>query len=163
MFQRGPCCWGKWVILTQFRILHQQIEQACTFFNINFACRVHATISRQMKYESYGTFKSFFNLRVLYCTPNLFCPFLTICLMNYCCPEDISYLLIFFGFKSDMMSLQWEDKSDVYKFSKEGTCLWQIRCFNSVLDPTALSVYFQTFETWTLVLCLCGVKIQVHN
>ena len=25
-----------------------------------------------MKCKTYGTFKSFFNLRVLYCTPNLF-------------------------------------------------------------------------------------------
>ena len=38
----------------------------------NFAWRVHITIRRQMKCETYGIFKSFFNLRVLYCTQNLF-------------------------------------------------------------------------------------------
>ena len=46
--------------------------QLCIF--LNFAYRVHVT-SRQMKCEIYRIFKSFFSLRVLYCNPNLFCPF----------------------------------------------------------------------------------------
>ena len=44
----------------------------------NFACRIQIItiiISRQMKCKTYGNFKSFLNLKVLYCTPNLFCPF----------------------------------------------------------------------------------------
>ena len=52
------------------------LQQAYIFLkNFDFACRVHVTISRQMKCETYGIFKSFFNLKVLCGTPNLFCPF----------------------------------------------------------------------------------------
>ena len=47
-------------------------SQACTFLK-NSVCRVHIII-RQMRCET-GIFKSFFNLRDLYCTPNLFCLF----------------------------------------------------------------------------------------
>ena len=71
----------------------------------DFACRVHKIISRQLKCETYGIFKSFCNLRVLYCTPNLFCPFdhlPTVAAQNY----FISYLFLFFDFKSDMKRLR---------------------------------------------------------
>ena len=69
-----------------------------------------------MKCETYGIFKSIFNLRVHYCAPNLFCPFDHLLQVA----EYISYLFIFFDFKSDMMRLYNEQATVVYTyFSKE--------------------------------------------
>ena len=85
------------------QILHRQHHGRHVFF-WNFVCKVHKIISRQLKCETYGIFKSFFNLRVLYCTPNLFCPFdhlPAVATQSY----FISYLFIFFDFKPDMKSL----------------------------------------------------------
>ena len=147
--KRGPCIcfWGKWVVLRQFRILH--LQQTYIFLkNFDFTHRVHVTISRQMKCETYGIFKSFFNLKVLCGTPNLFCPFDHL-------PTFAAQRTYFICLYSLTLNLTWwvcnEKTTLTYTYSKVGPCLWQIRCFNSTLGPTALSVYFQTIETWTLV------------
>ena len=67
-----------------------------------------------MKCETYGIFKSFFSLSVLllYSKPNLFCLFDH--LPSCRCPEYISYLFIFFDFKSDMMRLCIEQTAVTY-------------------------------------------------
>ena len=57
----------------------------------------------------------FFNLRVLYCTPNLFGPFdnlPTVAAQNY----FVSYLFIFLYFKSDMVRLCNEQTKVTYTF-----------------------------------------------
>ena len=48
--------------------------QACIFLK-KIVCRVHKVMSKQIKCKANGIFKSFFNLRVHYYAPNLFCPF----------------------------------------------------------------------------------------
>ena len=55
-------------------ILHLQQHRRHAVLK-NFPCRVHIIVSRQMKCETYEIFKSVFNLRVLYSTQTLFCPF----------------------------------------------------------------------------------------
>ena len=35
--------------------------------------------------------------------------------------------------------MQWADNSDVYIFSEEGPCLWQIRYFNSIFSSHSIS------------------------
>ena len=97
-----------------------------------------------MTCKIYGIFKSFFNLRVLYCTPNLFCPFdhqPTVAAQSY----FISYLFIFLDFKSDMMRLCNEQTKVTYTcFPKKVSV-----CGKSdiLVQFHAPSVYLETFET----------------
>ena len=68
-----------------------------------------------MKCEICGISKSFFNLRVLCSTPNLFCPFdhqPTVAAQSY----FISYLFIFLDFKFDMMRLCNEQTKVMYTY-----------------------------------------------
>ena len=67
-------------------------SQECIFFN--FAYRVHI-ISWQMKCKTYGIFKSFFNLGVLYCTPNLICSFDHLPTVSL--PRAISYIICLYS------------------------------------------------------------------
>ena len=72
--KRGPCCWlGQMGHFTP--ILHHHQLRSHAYFFFNFACSVPIIISKQMKCEIYGIFKSFFNLRVL---PLLFPKFVQI-------------------------------------------------------------------------------------
>ena len=58
-----------WAIGNFTPISHQQQLRRHAVF-LNFACRLHVIISRQVKCKTFVTFKSL--QRVLYCTPNLF-------------------------------------------------------------------------------------------
>ena len=134
--KRGPYpIWGKWSFYPNFA--PASASQACIFFN--FACRVHMIITRQMTCKIYGIFKSFFNLRVLYCTPNLFCPFdhqPTVAAQGC----FISYLFLFLDFKSDMMGLCSEYTCFPKKVSVCGKS-------DILIQFQAPSVYLETFET----------------
>ena len=88
--KRGPCFWGsKWPILPQLCTSHQYCRHVHFF---NFACRVHLIVIRQMKCETYGIFKSFFNSRIFYCIYPKFVlfPLTIICLLPL--PQSI-YLI----------------------------------------------------------------------
>ena len=63
-------------------------------------------------------FKSFFNLRVLYCTPNSLCLFdhlPVFAAQKY----FISYLFMLFDFKSDMMRLCYEQTKVKYTYLRK--------------------------------------------
>ena len=61
--------------------------------------------------QKYRIFKSFFDLRVLYCTPTLFCAF-----DHLPTVAARSYLFIFFGSKSDTMRLCNEQTKVMYTY-----------------------------------------------
>ena len=89
-----------------------------------------------MKYKTYEIFKSFFNLRILYCNPNLFSPFdhlPTAATQSY----FISYLLIFLGFKSDMTMLCNEHTKVTNTYFPKKVPVCGNSDINLILDPAA--------------------------
>ena len=63
--------WGKWVPFYP-NFSPAAASQACIYF-FKFACRVHNNKKWKNEMQNLWNFQiCFFNLRVLYCTPNLF-------------------------------------------------------------------------------------------
>ena len=91
-FQKGSLLLGQMGHFTQ--ILHQQQHRNHAFC-LNFSCRVHIIISRQMKWATYGIFKSFTVPQIC------FVPLHTVAAHSY----FIFCLFIFLGFKSDTIRL----------------------------------------------------------
>ena len=111
---------------------------------------IQGTYNNKQTNEMQKIWNIFFQFKSL---PQICFAPLTICLLllpRVC----ISYLLILFDFKSDMMRLcnYQQIISDVYIFSKEDPCLWQVRYFNSTYRPHSISVYFSVFRLLRLAL-----------
>ena len=137
----------------------QQQLQACIALK-HFACRVHIMINRQMKYEIYEIFKSFFNLRVLflYSKRNLFCLFEY--LPNCRCQEYISYLFIFLDFKSDMMRLCNEQTTVTYAYFPKKVPF----CGKSgILIHFQASQHMCLFQDFQNLNLLCGDNIRYQS
>ena len=95
------------------------------YFSWNFSFRVNIITSRQLKCKTNRIFQSFFSLRVLYCSPNLFSHFDH--LPNTVAGQSnfICYLFIFLGFKSDMIRLCNEQTKMKYTYFPKDVTVYE--------------------------------------
>ena len=101
-FQKRSLLWGKLTILTQPSSAPAAASQACISFFIFEILELC---------ETYRIFKSCFNLRVLYCTPNLFCPF--------------DHLRLFKSFEFGNGSRMSDEKLVIFEFKYLQNKKWQ--------------------------------------
>ena len=105
-FQRRSLLLGQMGHFTPI-LHHQQHRRQASFKKF---C-IQGTYNKQTN-EMRNIWNIFFNLRVLYCIPKYV---LSLWPFAYCrCPEYISSLFMFFGFKSDLMRLCNEQKTVTY-------------------------------------------------
>ena len=79
---------------------------------------------------------------------------LTICLLSLPRVHIVFLYILWLQIWHDEV-VQWAENKAIYVFSKEGPCLWHIRCFNSVLGPTAYCLFS---HFWDLKLSLIFVR-----